>query len=213
MSSFLRPRAIGAEDSVSEFDCGEISLNHWLRLRAIPNERGGASRTFVSVEAGSLEVAGYYCLSAGSLRREDAPGALRRNMPDPLPVILIGRLAVDIRFAGQGLGASLLQDAVLKSVEAARLVGARALLVHALNDEAESFYSKFGFVLVPHGARVMYVLTADAEATVTSLVRQEPVNAKLRAWSKSDATALHGASTSFASANVETWTPAPNSSL
>lgn len=90
-------------------------------------------------------------------------------MPNPIPVILIGRLAVDLRFAGQGLGSSLLQDAVLKSVEAARLVGARALLVHALNEPAEAFYRKFGFVLMPHSARVMYLLTADAEATIGSI--------------------------------------------
>jgi predicted N-acetyltransferase YhbS len=116
-------------------------------------------------------VAGYYCLSASSLRSEDAPGALKRNMPNPIPVILIGRLAVDGRFGGQGLGASLLQDAVLKSVEAARLVGARALLVHALNEATEGFYRKFGFVLVPHGARVMYLLTTDAEATIVSVMK------------------------------------------
>jgi len=115
-------------------------------------------------------VAGYYCLSASSLRSEDAPGALKRNMPNPIPVILIGRLAVDGRFIGHGLGASLLQDAVLKSVEAARLVGARALLVHALNESAEGFYRKFGFVLMPHGTRVMYLLTADAEATIASIM-------------------------------------------
>lgn len=91
-------------------------------------------------------------------------------MPNPIPVILIGRLAVDGRFIGQGLGASLLQDAVLKSVEAARLVGARALLVHALNEAAEGFYRKFGFVLVPHTTRVMYLLTADAEATIAAIM-------------------------------------------
>ncbi|GAA3894504.1 GNAT family N-acetyltransferase [Leifsonia kafniensis] len=169
MSPLLRPRAITSKDSFVDFDCGEPSLNEWLRNRAVANERGGASRTFVSVDRNSQIIAGYYCLSASSLRSEDAPGALKRNMPNPLPVILIGRLAVDGRFAGHGLGASLLQDAVLKSVEAARLVGARALLVHALTEAAENFYTKFGFVRVPHSARVMYLLTADAEATIASI--------------------------------------------
>lgn len=169
MSPFLRPRAITPADSFVDFDCGEPSLNDWLRKRAVANERGGASRTFVSVDKDSQIVAGYYCLSASSLRSEDASGALKRNMPNPIPIILIGRLAVDGRFGGHGLGASLLQDAVLKSIEAARLVGARALLVHALNEVAESFYSRFGFALVPHSARVMYLLTTDAEATVASV--------------------------------------------
>lgn len=126
MSPLHRPRAITSEDTFVDFDCGEPSLNEWLRNRAVANERGGASRTFVSVDRDSQMVAGYYCLSASSLRSEDAPEALKRNMPNPIPVILIGRLAVDDRSADQGLGASLLQDAVLKSVEAARLVGARA---------------------------------------------------------------------------------------
>ena len=117
----------------------------------------------------SGSVAGYYCLSASSLRSEDAAGALKRNMPDPIPIILIGRLAVDSGFGGMGLGASLLQDATAKSIEASRLVGARAVLVHALNETAESFYKKFGYTLVPNSARVMYLLMADAEATVVSL--------------------------------------------
>jgi GNAT superfamily N-acetyltransferase len=169
VSVFLRPRALTVEDPFADFDCGEPSLNSWLRTRAVANERGGASRTFVSVDSESDAVAGYYCLSASSSRSEDAAGALKRNMPNPIPVILIGRLAVDSRFAGQGLGASLLQDAVLKSIEAARLVGARALLVHALNDAAESFYRKFGFAPVPHGTRTLYLLTADAEKTIAAM--------------------------------------------
>ncbi len=147
------------------------SLDNWLSNRAIANERAGASRTFVSVDKESQVVAGYYCLAASSLRSEDAAGALKRNMPDPIPIILIGRLAVDERFSGRGLGASLLQDALMKSVEAARLVGARAVLVHALTEGAESFYSKFGFVAMPHATRVMYLLTADAEATVADVAR------------------------------------------
>ena len=171
MTSFARPRPIGSADTLDGFECGEHALDGWLRMRAVRNERGGASRTFVSIERESGLVAGYYCLAASAVRVEDAPGSLRRNMPDPIPVILLGRLAVDLRFAGRGLGASLLQDAVLKSVEAARLVGARALLVHPLTDTAERFYARFGFEPAPHGARVMYLLTADAEATVAGLAK------------------------------------------
>lgn len=126
----------------------------------------GASRTFVSVESDSGLVAGYYCLSASSLAHDEATPRLRRNMPDPIPVILIGRLAVDERFTGSGLGASLIQDAVVKGVEASRLIGARALLVHAISESAENFYRKFGFALVPDSARVMCITMADAEATI-----------------------------------------------
>ncbi|PPL14981.1 GNAT family N-acetyltransferase [Microterricola pindariensis] len=170
MSSFSRPRPIRAEHDYSSFSCGERALDDWVRTRALKNEKTGASRTFVSGELDTGLVAGYYCLSASSLAREDATASLRRNMPDPIPVILIGRLAVDERFAGLGLGASLLQDAILKGVEASRIIGARALVVHAISASAERFYLKFGFTLVPDSARVMFITVADAEATIAGLL-------------------------------------------
>lgn len=170
MSTFRSPRALQAGDKFVTFDCGEASLNEWLRSRALKNETTGASRTFVTVENESGKVAGYYCLSAGSLALEDASGRVKRNMPSPIPIILIGRLAVDKQFQGYGLGASMLQDAVLKGVEASRLLGARAFVVDALNEEAERFYRKFGFELMPPAAkRAMYLLVADAEATIASI--------------------------------------------
>lgn len=169
MTSFARPRPITPHDDVSTFGCGEHTLDNWLHLRAIRNEASGTSRTFVSIERESEAIAGYYCLSASALAREDASGARARNAPDPVPVILIGRLAVDARFHGKGLGASLLQDAVLKSVEASRIVGSRALLVDALHDRAVSFSARFGFTLIPRSSRVMYLLMKDVEATVAGL--------------------------------------------
>lgn len=168
--SFRSPRPLTASDDVSRFDCGEQSLNNWLNLRAIKNEATGASRTFVSIESETDRIAGYYCLSASSLRQEDAPGKVTRNMPDPVPVILLGRLAVDQDFKGRSLGASLLQDALLKGVEASRILGARAFLVDALDSDAERFYEKFGFTLMPPASkRAMYLLVKDAEATIADL--------------------------------------------
>lgn len=170
MSTFHRPRAIARDDAFVSFDCGEPSLNEWLRSRALKNEQTGASRTFVTAEADTGKVAGYYCLSAGALAPEDAPGRVRRNMPAPIPIILIGRLAVDERFKGHGLGASLLQDAVLKGIEASRILGARTFIVDALNDDAERFYRKFGFELMPPASkRAMFLLVADAETTIATL--------------------------------------------
>lgn len=170
MSTFGSPRALTVGDRFVTFDCGEPSLNEWLRSRALKNETTGASRTFVTVEAESGDIAGYYCLSASSLALEDVPGRVKRNMPSPIPIILIGRLAVDQRFTGHGLGASLLQDAVLKGIEASRILGARAFVVDALNDHAERFYRKFGFELMPPTAkRAMFLLVADAEATIASI--------------------------------------------
>lgn len=168
--SFRSPRPLDASDDVSKFDCGEQSLNNWLYLRAIKNQVTGASRTFVSIEGETDRIAGYYCLSASSLRQEDAPSKVKRNMPDPVPVILLGRLAVDQAFKGRGLGVSLLQDAFLKGVEASRILGARAFLVDALDSNAERFYEKFGFTLMPPASkRAMYLLVKDAEATIADL--------------------------------------------
>lgn len=93
MSTFASPRALTGDDRFATFDCGEPSLNEWLRSRALKNETTGASRTFVTVEAESGDVAGYYCLSASALALQDAPGRVKRNMPSPIPIILIGRLA------------------------------------------------------------------------------------------------------------------------
>jgi GNAT superfamily N-acetyltransferase len=169
VSSFEHPRAIAPSDSVTDFDCGEPTLNNWITLRALKNEKAGASRTFVSIESESGLVAGYYCLSAGSLAHDEAGPRLRRNTPDPIPIVLIGRLAVDARFKGRGLGASLLQDAVMKGIEASRIVGSRAIVVHALSESAATFYRRFGFTPMPGSSKAMYLLTQDAEATVTSL--------------------------------------------
>ncbi|QEO08783.1 GNAT family N-acetyltransferase [Protaetiibacter larvae] len=169
MTSFARPRSLALDDEVSAFHSGVPSLDDWLTLRAIKNEAAGTSRTFVSIERESGRIAGYYCLSSSSISRVDAGSPLGRNAPDPIPVILIGRLAVDERFTGQGVGASLLQDAVLKGIEASHLVGSRAFLVHALSEAAASFYARFGFAAVPHSQRVMYLLTHDAEATIAGI--------------------------------------------
>lgn len=130
------------------FDCGHPSLNAWLHKRALGNAASGASRTYV-VCADDQKVIGYYALSAGSIAAGAASGALRRNMPDPLPVIVLGRLAVGNLHAGQGVGQGLLKDAVLRSIQAAQLIGARALLCHAIDNKAKAFYLKHGFVESP----------------------------------------------------------------
>jgi predicted GNAT family N-acyltransferase len=166
LTSFARPRAITPADDVSEFGCGEQSLDNWLHFRAIKNEADGNSRTFVAVERESGIIAGYYCLSSHSLMHDEATSSLRRNSPNPIPVILIGRLAVDERFRAMGLGASLLQDAIIKGLEAAQLVGSRAFLVHALNQAAVEFYQRYGFESVPDTSHVMYLLMKDAVKTV-----------------------------------------------
>lgn len=169
MTRLSSPRPIRATDDCATFKCGEPSLDSWISVRALRNEQGGGSRTFVSVDHDADLVAGYYCLAASSLRHEDAGAALRRNMPNPIPIVLIGRLAVDERYRGHGLGGSLLRDAVLKSIEASRVIGARAILVHALSVSARRFYERWDFRLVPRSERSLYLLIGDAEATLAGL--------------------------------------------
>lgn len=168
-SGFAEPRPLRAGDVISEFACGTEELDRWLRAWARHNDAQGASRTFVSLAPGSDRVAGFYCLAAGSMARADAPGRVARNMPDPIPVVLIGRLAVDLRYAGRGLGASLLQHAVLQSVRVAQTIGMRAIVVHGKDDRAVAFYERFGFVRIPGQERALYLRVSDALATAASL--------------------------------------------
>ena len=107
------------------------------------NKLSGASRTYVVSDGG--RVFGYYCLASGALAVIDAPGAIRRNMPDPIPMAILGRLAVDSAWHGKGLGAALLQDAVLRTKQAATILGVRGLLAHAISKEAKTFYEYHGF--------------------------------------------------------------------
>jgi GNAT superfamily N-acetyltransferase len=141
------PESIRADHDVAAFDSGVPPLDDWLRRRALPNEVAGASRTLVSGFGG--RVVGYYSLAAGSVAHGVATSRARRNMPDPVPAVLLGRLAVDRSWQGKGLGGDLLQDAVLRTSGAADAIGVRVLIVHALSDAAKSFYERFGFRASP----------------------------------------------------------------
>lgn len=129
------------------FQSGTDSLDQWLRRRARANQVSGASRTYVVADGN--RVVGYYCLASGGLDLADAPSAIRRNMPDPVPMAILGRLAIDLNWQGKGLGAALLQDAVLRTGQAAAILGIRGLLVHAISDEAKAFYERYGFAASP----------------------------------------------------------------
>ena len=132
------PARIDEPHDRSAFDCGVLSLNDWLARRALGNERRGASRTYVVCE--NTRVVGYYSLTSGSVNRNDAPKALQRNMPDQLPVILMGRLAIDQDYQGLGIGRELLRDAVFRVLSAAEIIGVRAILVDAISLRAKSWY-------------------------------------------------------------------------
>lgn len=166
MSGYSAPRPIREDDDVSAFDCGEPSLDDYLRSRALANHVEGASRCYVICRDG--RVVGFYALASASVERRATAGAVRRNMPDPIPVILLSRLAVDRGEQNQGLGKHLLRDAIVRSVRAADLIGVRALLVHAINDRARSFYYDNGFDPSPTDPLHLVLLIREARRFVAS---------------------------------------------
>jgi GNAT superfamily N-acetyltransferase len=145
--ALLPPRALSEADRLDDFRCSEPDLEIWLKQRARKNQLEGASRTFVVTAGG--EVVGYYCLAAGAVTLDKAPGSIRRNMPDPVPIAVLGRLAVHADWQRQGIGAGLLKDAIVRTMRLGEEMGIRALLAHAMNDDAKRFYLHYGFVESP----------------------------------------------------------------
>jgi GNAT superfamily N-acetyltransferase len=145
-----------------DFDCGNDVLNDWLKKRALKNQASGASRTFVICNKG--RVVGYYALSSGSVERLEAPKAIARNMPQTIPVMLLGRLAIDRDAQGQGLGAALLKDALLRVLSVAKNVGVRAILVHAISEDAKRFYLGYGFQVSPIDSMTLVLPMKNIEA-------------------------------------------------
>jgi len=154
------PEKLQPEHDVSKFDCAEPVLNDWLRRRALQNQQSSASSTYVMLD--KMRVAGYYSLAAGSVARETAPGRIRRNVPDPVPVVVLGRLAIDQNYQGQGLGRALLRDAILRILQAADIIGVRAILVHALSEEAKRFYEACGFTASPINPLTLMITLPEA---------------------------------------------------
>lgn len=143
MGKITPPEPIASQHILIDFDCGVASLNDWLKKQAPKNEQSGVSRTFVVCN--NLQVIGYYALAVGSVTRQEAPGKIKRAMPEPIPVMVLGRLAVDMRWQKHGIGSGLLKDSVLRTIKAAKHAGIRALVVHALSEEAIKFYLRHGF--------------------------------------------------------------------
>ena len=156
MHQFNAPTLLTADHQVGGFDSGKPSLDDWLKRRAFKNQAEGASRTYVVTNDDGTVLA-YYALAAGSVIAAEATGAVRRNMPSPIPVVILARLAVDRNLQGKGFGKALLRDALLKTIQAADTIGVRALLIHALDEDAAAFYEKFGFSRSPADSLVLMV--------------------------------------------------------
>jgi predicted N-acetyltransferase YhbS len=154
------PEPLAPHHELDAFESGVATLDEWLKRRARRNEADGASRTFVLCTG--RRVVGYYSLAAGSVLHTAATGKVRRNMPDPVPALLLARLAVDRAWHGKGLGADLLSDAISRAIGAAETIGVRAILVHAISDGAKAFYEKHGFRSSPIESMTLMVTIDEA---------------------------------------------------
>jgi GNAT superfamily N-acetyltransferase len=165
VSRLLPPEPLADHHECVEFCCGEASLDDWLKRRARANQVSGASRTYVVCE--DKRVIGYYALASGVVTVENAPGRFRRNMPNPIPVAVLARLAVDRNWQGQGIGRALFRDAARRVAHAADAIGIRGIVVHALSDEARNFYLALGFDPSPHQPMTLMVTLTDVKAAIS----------------------------------------------
>lgn len=156
------PEPLRDDHLTDGFASGAPTLDNWLKSKARANQASGASRTYVLCRG--QRVVGFYALAAGSVSHDLAPRKLRQTMPDPVPVIVLGRLAIDASEQGNGLGRALLRDAVLRITAAAEEVGIAAILVHALNDRAKAFYQGAGFVETTSEPMTLFVRIKDIKA-------------------------------------------------
>lgn len=161
MSVYEGPVLLSDSHDVATFDCGDATLNDWLRRRARSNQREGSSRTWVVALAD--RVVAYYASSTAVVARAEATRRAARNQPDPLPAMLLGRLAVDLDHQGEGLAAALLKHFLLTALEVAELTGVRLVLVHAKDDLASSFYRHFGFEPSPIDDLTLLLLIKDIQ--------------------------------------------------
>lgn len=158
------PEPLTAHHQLESFASGNESLDRWLKARALKNQASGASRTFVACEGSSVRA--YYALASSAVVVNAATSRFRRNMPDPIPVVVLGRLAVDRTLHGKGVGRALVRDACLRMIQAADMIGIRGMLVHALSDDARRFYEHLGFEPSPLDPMTLMVTLADLKAAV-----------------------------------------------
>ena len=158
------PEPFGTQHQIADFSSGVTSLDEWLKRRANANQASGAARTFVVCEAD--KVVGYYALASGAVSLAATPGRFRRNMPDPIPIVVLARLAVERSHQGRGLGRALVRDSARRVVNAADVIGIRGILVHAISEEAKAFYLRLGFEPSPIEPMTLMVTLADLRDSI-----------------------------------------------
>ena len=167
MTDALRIEKLRRDHDVEGFDCGQEPLNRFLARYALHNQQAEASQTYVAV-AGA-EVVGFYTLVVAEVEYDDAPARLGKGLAKhPIPLMLLARLAIAMTWQEQGLGAGLLKDALLRTLQAAGIAGIRAMAVHAKDDAAKAFYERFDFVPSPSDPSHLFLLLKDVRALMAS---------------------------------------------
>jgi len=166
ISGLQPPEPLADYHDIGTFASGQVSLDDWLRLRARPNQANGATRTYVACDG--RRVVSYYALASGAVGVASAPGRFRRNMPDPIPVVVLARLAVDEGWHRKGIGRALFRDAAQRVSQAASSIGIRGIVAHALSEEAKQFYLTLGFHPSPMEPMLLLVTLADIRAVLRS---------------------------------------------
>ena len=161
------PEPLSTQHQIGDFNSGVASLDEWVKRRALSNQASGATRTFVVCEA--YKVVGYYALAFGAVNVAAAPGRFRRNMPDPIPVVVLARLAVDPAHQNRGLGRALVRDGARRVVNAADAIGIRGILVHAISEEAKAFYLALGFDPSPIDPMTLMITLSDVRKSIESI--------------------------------------------
>jgi GNAT superfamily N-acetyltransferase len=160
--NFTPPKPLADRHAIADFSCGTAALDDWLQRRALNNQNSGATRTFVLCV--DERVVGYYALASGSISTHSVVGNFRRNMPDPIPVVILARLAIDRSCQGRGLGRALFRDAALRVMQAADTIGIRGIIVHAISAPAKDFYLALGFDVSPLEPMTLTIALKDLRA-------------------------------------------------
>lgn len=164
MAGLTPPRPLTADDNRETFECGRESLNQWFRRHAWRNQQSGASRTSIVCDTATGEIVGYVALSTAQIERAFLPKSAQRNQPDPLPAILLGQLAIDVRHHGRGYARSLMWFALMTALRFSKDIGCFGVLTHPLDDGLRAFYRRFGFEDLPFDPqRGMIVRMIDLE--------------------------------------------------
>jgi GNAT superfamily N-acetyltransferase len=159
LGQITAPAGLTKDHDISQFDCGNDSLNGWLENKVLSNDTRDASRCFVICD--NNKVIGYYAFATGAVDRSEAPSKTRRNMPNPIPVLVLGRLAIDSNHQGQRLGSHLLKDCMLRAIAVSEHVAFKALLVYAISEDAKRFYENFGFKESPIDPMTLLLSLSD----------------------------------------------------